>query len=95
MLDACKVAAAGVVRIAKHLRAKDMMISYNVVYRIMKENKMVAPSAAKSRRRRWIRYERKYSNAMWHTDWHEMKEPRFRGGCIRQLYTESNSRVLI
>ena len=26
-----------------------------------------------------MRYERLYSNAMWHTDWHIMKDPRMKG----------------
>ena len=33
---------------------------------------------AKSRKRKWVRYERLYSNAMWHTDWHVMKDPRMK-----------------
>ena len=68
----------GVVRVAMNLR-KSHDISYSKVYRIMKEGGLVAPSTAKSRRRKWIRYERKHSNSMWHTDWHVMKDPRFRG----------------
>ncbi|MCE2497504.1 MAG: transposase, partial [Nitrosopumilaceae archaeon] len=70
---------AGVTRTARYLRHKGMQISEKMVYRVMKENGMVTPSAAKSRRRKWIRYERRYSNAMWHTDWHAMKYQRFQG----------------
>ena len=70
---------AGITRTAKYLRHKGMQISEKMVYKIMKENNMVIPSTAKSRRRKWIHYERKYSNAMWHTDWHAMKDPRFQG----------------
>ena len=69
---------AGVVRTARGLR-KNHDISYCAVYRILKKNGAVVASAAKSRRRKWVRYERRYSNAMWHVDWHEMKDPRFRG----------------
>ena len=36
-------------------------------------------SPAKSKKRKWVRFERRYSNAMWHVDWHVMKDPRFRG----------------
>ena len=68
----------GVMRTARRLR--DVYdISYCRVYRIMKDNGLVEPSATKPRKRKWVRYERKYSNAMWHVDWHEMKDPRFRG----------------
>ena len=70
---------AGVKRAAGHLRRMGVQISEKMAYRIMKENRMVTPSAAKSRRRRWVRYERMYPNAVWHTDWHEMKDHRFQG----------------
>ncbi len=55
---------AGVVRIAKRLRHD----TYRAVYRIMKKNGTAVSSPAKSE---WVRYEHKYSNAMWH--WHVMK----------------------
>ncbi|MFP3295941.1 MAG: hypothetical protein RXN81_07450 [Caldisphaera sp.] len=29
----------------------------------------------KWRRKKWIRYEREYSNSLWHVDWHEIKNP--------------------
>ena len=54
-------------------------ISYSKVCRILKSNDLVTASPAKSRQRKWVRYERLYSNAMWHTDWHTMKDPRMEG----------------
>ena len=45
----------------------------------MKENGLVVSSAAKSKKRKWVRYERRHSNSMWHTDWHVMKDPRMKG----------------
>ena len=78
VLDEHRREDVGVLRTAMNLR-KDYDISYAKVYQVMKENGLVVPSAAKSRRRKWIRYERKHSNSMWHTDWHVMKDPRFRG----------------
>ena len=47
---------------------KDYDISYAKVHQVMKENGLVVPSAAKSRRRKWIRYERKHSNSMMGND---------------------------
>ena len=78
VLDEFKNMPAGVRQIARRLR-KRYDISYYNTYRIMKENNLITPSPAKSRKRKWVRFERKYSNAMWHVDWHEMKDPRFRG----------------
>ncbi len=45
----------------------------------MKEQGVVTASDAKSGQKKWLHYERKYSNAMWHVDWHTMKDPRLRG----------------
>lgn len=78
VLDKHQETHAGVVRTTCDLQP-NCNISYRRVYRIMRENGLVTHSPAKSRRRKWIRYERKFSNAMWHTDWHVMKDGRFRG----------------
>ena len=69
----------GVIRTARRVRKDNPDISYACVYRIMKEHGLVTASAARSGKRKYVRYERKYSNAMWHVDWHEMKDPRFAG----------------
>ena len=76
--DAYREQPVGVTRITMELK-KNHDISYNRVYRILKKNGMAVASAAKSKRRKWIRYERVYANAMWYTDWHAMKDPRFHG----------------
>ena len=94
---------AGVLQTAKKLR-RNHDISYARTYNIMKDNGLVTASPAKSRKRKWVRFERRYSNAMWHVDWHVMKDPRFRGlnlvtylddasRCVAaaQLFTEATS----
>ncbi len=69
----------GAMRTTRRLREEGITASYYVVYRIMKMENMIGRSVAKSRKRKWIRYERRYSNAMWHVDWHDMKDPRLKG----------------
>ncbi len=39
-----------------------------IVYKIMKKHGLVTPSPARSTRRKWVRFERRFSNAMWHAD---------------------------
>ena len=68
----------GVLRTAKGLREEGHDIIYSRVYQIMKPNGLVIGFPAKSRKRKRVRYERLYSNAMWHTDWHVMKDPRMK-----------------
>jgi len=93
VLEAHKREPVGVIRVALGVQKKHN-ISYRKVYRIMKENDMVTASAAKSRKRKWVRYERRYSNAMWHTDWHAMKEPRFKGLNLI-TYLDDSSRCVV
>ena len=78
VLEEHKREPVGVLRMARRLR-KGHAISYSNICRIMKGNGLVTPPAAKSRKRKWIRCEGRHSNSMWHTDWHIMKDPRFRG----------------
>ena len=84
---------AGVPYAAKRLR-RNHVIRYSLAHRIMGENCQAVPPAAKPKRRKRIRFERKYSNAMWHADWHEMKDPRFRGLCL-VTYLDDSSRCIM
>ncbi len=63
---------------AKRLKDDGQDISYRAVYKIMQENGLITPSPAKSKRRKWVRFERKHSNSMWHTGWHIMKNLRIK-----------------
>lgn len=76
--DAYRLEKVGVLRTAISLRRTGHDTSYQRVCRIMKKSGLVVPSGAKPRKRKWVRYERKHSNSMWHTDWHTMKDPRMR-----------------
>lgn len=79
VLDVHNRKPEGVVRTAKRLRKEGHNISRHRAYKIMKSKDMVADSTVKTKQRKWVRYERIYSNAMWHTDWHAMKDPRMKG----------------
>ena len=79
VLDTCHCRPEGVLRTAKRLRRDGYDISYAQVYAILKSKGLITTSPAKSKQRKWVRYERLYSNAMWHTDWHTMKDPRMKG----------------
>ncbi len=76
VLAECRSGGSGVGRVTKALADKN--ISGRTVYDIMKEHGLVEPCPAKAKRRKWVRFERRYSNAMWHTDWHVMKDFRMR-----------------
>ena len=76
VLDAYGNEGVGVGRVAKALRHQN--ISGRTVYKVMKEHGLVEPCPTKSKKRKWVRYERLHSNSMWHTDWHVMKDYRMK-----------------
>ena len=84
----------GVIRLVKRLRLSKHKISYCEVYLILSKAGRIEKSDAESRQRRWVRYERKYSNAMWHVDWHEMKN-----SCLKKrhfiAYLDDASRCIV
>ena len=59
----------GAVSIEKVLASREVHIPHNHIHRILKAKGMAKTEPKKSRRRKWIRYERRYSNSLWHTDW--------------------------
>ena len=67
----------GAIRLTKQLHDDHRQISYRSVKKIMKAKGLLSPATMK-KQRNWIRFERKHSNAMWHVDWHLIKDSRWR-----------------
>src|SRR5712692_2983605 len=72
-----KVGACYLVPVLK--RYYDIDTNHMRVYQVMKEERLLYHKARKKFRRRWIRWEREHSNSLWHVDWHEMKDKRWKG----------------
>ena len=63
------------VKIERHLAWKGMKhIPHNRVHRILLEAGKVKTIDKKIRRKKWVRYERRHSNSLWHTDYCELEE---------------------
>jgi putative transposase len=54
-------------------------INHNRIHQVLKMSGFVSPSRKRWIRRKWVRYEREFSNSLWHVDWHEIKDPRWKG----------------
>ena len=66
---------AGAVALEKIIDAQEgVHIPHNRIHRILKEEGLVREEPKKQRRRKWIRYERRFSNSLWHADWFEKKQ---------------------
>jgi putative transposase len=61
----------GATNIEKVLSEKGIRIPHNRIHAILLDQNLAKLEPKKSRRRKWIRYERRHSNSLWHTDWSE------------------------
>ena len=46
-----------------------MHISHNRIHEVLKSMGLARSELKKRKQRKWIKYERKYSNSLWHVDW--------------------------
>ena len=64
---------SGALALEKLLDNQGVHIPHNRIHRILKEEGLAIDEPRKQRRRKWIRYERRYSNSLWHADCFEEK----------------------
>ena len=68
----------GAVGIKKHIA--DMLgtnIPHRTIHAVLKEAGDAVSDGSKSGQRKWVRYERRYSNSMWHTDYKLLDDGRW------------------
>ena len=59
------------VTLEKLLDEQGIHIGHNRIHKILKNEGLAKDEPHKQRRRKWVRYERRYSNSLWHADWFE------------------------
>ncbi|MEK9201687.1 MAG: DDE-type integrase/transposase/recombinase [Patescibacteria group bacterium] len=59
----------GAVNMERILSYNGQSISHNRLHKILKRLGLSRREEKKSKRRKWIRFERKHSNSLWHIDW--------------------------
>jgi putative transposase len=57
----------------QRLRRKGIRLSHNKIHKVLREAKLAKREPKKSRKRKWVRYERHKANSLWHTDWKELQ----------------------
>jgi len=75
------------------LSAHGIRINHNRIHKVLREEGLAMNESHKQKRRKWIRYEREHSNSLWHTDWHQIKDPRWRGQWLI-AYEDDASRLI-
>jgi putative transposase len=59
------------VTLERILDEQGIHISHNRIHKILKDEGLAKDEPHKQRRRTWVRYERRYTNSLWHADWFE------------------------
>ncbi len=88
VLDVKREMGFGACNIEKALSERGIRIPHNRIHRILLENGLANNEPKKGKRRKWIRYERRHSNSMWHADW-----THYKGGNIL-FYEDDSSRLI-
>ena len=71
--DTFKEFRVGATMIEQILDERGVHINHNRIHRILLEAKLAKEEKRKKNRRKWVRYERRHSNSLWHTDWFEFR----------------------
>lgn len=61
----------------KTIDACGIHIPHNTIHKILRNKGLASEQPKKSRKRKWVRYERTYSNSMWYTDWKQLDDGRW------------------
>jgi len=62
----------------KILLAHGYSINHNRLHRMLLQEGLALTEERKHVRKKWIRYEREFSNSLWHVDWHCIKDPKWK-----------------
>ncbi len=81
---------SGAVTIEKILAEKAERMPHNRIHRILRQEGLANREPKKSNQRKWVRWEREFSNDMWHTDYVETDE-----GKQMILYEDDASRCIM
>ena len=58
-------------------RTTGIHIPHSIIHSILRDADIAEEQSKKSKRRKWIRYERTHSNSMWHTDYKQLDDGRW------------------
>ena len=66
------------VRLEKIIKVRmGIHISHHTIHRILKDEELAENQPAKAKQRKYIRYERRFSNSLWHTDYKQLHDGRW------------------
>ena len=78
VLSALSDDCSGAISLEKEIeQTTGMHIPHNRIHPLLKDADMAEEQSRKSKRRKWIRYERTHANSMWHTDYKQLDDGRW------------------
>jgi len=51
-------------------KKKGINLGHNFIHTVLKKHRLAADQKGKQKRKKLVKYEREYSNSLWHTDWY-------------------------
>jgi putative transposase len=69
-------------------------IPHNRIHKILKYHRLASNDTNKQRKRKWVKYERRHSMSLWHTDWYLIEDDRWRGKWLI-AYLDDASRFIV
>jgi putative transposase len=76
------------------LHRHGIKVPHNTIHRILKDRGLASDDAGKQKRRKWVKYERHHSMSLWHTDWYQIEDDRWRGKWLI-VYLDDASRFVV
>ncbi len=71
VIDARKDNPLGAVNLETILNERGIHMPHNKIHRILRKEGFATEDPKKKNQRKWVRYERKHSNSLWHADYYE------------------------
>jgi putative transposase len=75
-------------------RRYGIKIPHNIIHKILKDHRHASNDTNKQRRRKWVKYERRHSMSLWHTDWYLIEDDRWRSKWLIS-YLDDASRFIV
>ncbi|MDG7051053.1 MAG: transposase [Nitrososphaerota archaeon] len=89
-----KIYRVGACYLERKLKERGIRAGHNRIHRVLLEEGFAMNEPRKQRGRKWVRYEREHSNSLWHVDWHEIKDLRWKGMWLI-AYEDDSSRFVV
>lgn len=74
----------------QQLKRQGIRLSHNRIHRVLREAKLAKREPKKSKKRKWVRYERRKANSLWHADWKLMRD-----GKWMVLFEDDATRLIV